>query len=75
MAVTPHRSRNKILAGGISRYSRSVMYRKRALYKKKKVPVKAEVKKRTYFKLKSITKGEKNGDKRVVLTRKSVSLK
>lgn len=47
------------------------MYRKKALYKKKKVPVKPEKKKDTFFKLKEI-KGEKNGGKRAVLLRKSV---
>ena len=30
-------SRNKALAGSVSRYSRSVVYRKKALYKRKKV--------------------------------------
>lgn len=48
------------------------MYRKKALYKKKKVPVKPEKKKDAFFKKKEI-KGEKNGDSRVVLLRKSVS--
>lgn len=47
------------------------MYRKKALYKKKKTPVKAEKKKDIFFKLKEI-KGEKNGGKRAVLLRKSV---
>ena len=47
------------------------MYRKKALYKRKKVPVKPEKKKETFFKLKDI-KGEKNGGKRAVLLRKSV---
>ena len=72
MAKKPHSSRNKILAAGISRYSRSAMYRKKALYKKNKIPGKAPVKKRTYFSIKPI-KGEKNGEKRVVLKSKAVS--
>lgn len=72
MAGKPHSSRNSLLPGGIPRYSRSAMYRKKAMYKRKKVPVKAEKKKDTFFKLKDI-KGEKNGGKRAVLLRKSVS--
>lgn len=72
MAKKPHSSRNSLLPGGIPKYSRSAMYRKKALYKKKKVPVKAEKKKRVFFKFKDV-KGEKNGGKRVVLLRKSVS--
>lgn len=51
--------------------SRSVMYRKKAMYKRKKTPVKAEKKKDTFFKLKDV-KGDKNGKNRVVLLRKSV---
>ena len=73
MAGKPHASRNSELAGGISRYSRSAMYKKKALYKKKKVAVKSEKKPKPYYKLQPI-KGEKNGDKRVVLLKKSVSL-
>jgi large subunit ribosomal protein L6e len=71
MAKKPHSSRNSLLPGGIPKYSRSAMYRKKAMYKKKKVPVKAEKKKDTFFKLKEI-KGEKNGQKRAVLLKKSV---
>ena len=72
MAKKPHCSRNKTLSGGISKLSRSAMYRKKALYKKKKIPGKAPVKKSTYFSIKPI-KGEKNGEKRVVLKSKAVS--
>ena len=72
MAGKPHAPRNKLLPGGIPRYSRSEMYRKKALYKKKKVPVNPEKKKRTFYKEKPI-KGEKNGEKRMILLRKSVS--
>ena len=67
-----HSSRNRILVGGISRYSRSAMYRRKALYKKKKVPAKAPEKKSTYFKVKPV-KGEKNGENRTIPIRKSVS--
>lgn len=48
------------------------MYKRKALYKKKKVAVKSEKKPKPYYKLQPI-KGEKNGDKRVVLLKKSVS--
>ena len=47
------------------------MYRRKALYKKKKVPVVATKEKKPYFKVKEI-KGEKNGGKRVVPLKKSV---
>ena len=48
------------------------MYRRKALYKKKKVPVKSTKASKPYYKLQPI-KGEKNGDKRAVLLKKSVS--
>lgn len=47
------------------------MYRRKALYKKKKLPVVATKEKNPYFKVKQI-KGEKNGGKRVVPLKKSV---
>lgn len=72
MAGKPHAPRNKLLPGGIPKYSRSVMYRKKAMYKKKKVPVKPEKKPRTFYRRKDV-KGEKNGDNRIILLRKSVS--
>lgn len=71
MAGKPHTPRNYLLPGGISRYGRSAMYRRKALYKKKKVPVVATKEKKPYFKVKEI-KGEKNGGKRVVPLKKSV---
>ena len=73
MAGKPHSPRNHLLPGGVSRYSRSAMYRKKALYKKKKVPVVAAKEKKTYFKVKEV-KGDKNGDKRIVPLKKSVSV-
>lgn len=73
MAGKPHAPRNKMLAGGISLYSRSAMYKRKALYKKKKTVVKPTKEKRPYYKLKDI-KGEKNGNKRVVLLKKTVGL-
>ena len=60
-----HCSRNSSLNGIISRFSRSAIYKKRALYKRKKTPVKkvvAEIKK---TKVKPIG-GEKNGENRTV---------
>ena len=71
MGKKPHCSRNSLLPGGIPKYSRSAMYRRKAMYKKKKGPVEAVEKKRVFFKFKDI-KGEKNGGKRAVLLRKSV---
>ena len=63
-------SRNSPLDGGISRLSRSAVYRKRALYKRKKVaavaPVKAEAEK---TKVKPIG-GDKNGRERIVPVQK-----
>ena len=71
MAKKAHSSRNTLLPGGIPKFSRSAMYRKKAMYKKKKTPVKAEKKKDTFFKKKEVN-GVKNGKERVVLLRKSV---
>lgn len=47
------------------------MYGRKALYKKKKVPVVAAKEGKPYFKVKDI-KGDKNGGKRVVPLKKSV---
>lgn len=73
MEGKPHTPRNSVLPGGISRYGRSAMYSRKALYKKKKVPVLASKKKKPYFRVKEI-KGEKNGGKRIVPLKKSVSM-
>lgn len=72
MVGKSHTSRNYDLPGGVSRYSRSAMYRRKALFKKKKIPVIAAKEKSVYFRVKKI-KGEKNGEKRTVPLRKSVS--
>ncbi|XP_065831626.1 large ribosomal subunit protein eL6-like [Oscarella lobularis] len=61
----PHSSRNYLLPGGVSRYSRSVMYRKKALYKKKKITVAKKEVKQERFKEKPV-RGDKNGGKRIV---------
>ena len=74
MGRKPHTPRNYLLPGGISRYGRSAMYSRKALYKKKKVPAAATNEKRPYFMVKEI-KGDKNGGKRIVPLKKSVSRK
>ena len=71
MPGKPHTPRNHLLPGGISRYGRSAMYSRKALYKKKKTPVVAAKEKKPYFKVKEI-KGDKNGGRRVVPLKKSV---
>ena len=72
MAGKPHAPRNYVLAGGITRYSRSAMYKRKAQYRKKKLSDKPAKEKKVYYKIKEV-KGEKNGGKRAVLLKKSVS--
>merc|ERR1711973_48067 len=60
-----HTSRNKELIPGIGRYSRSAIYKKRALYKRKKTGVKKVTKEEPKTKIKEIG-GDKNGGTRVV---------
>merc|ERR1712038_758350 len=60
-----HTSRNYELAPGIGRYSRSAIYKKRALYKRKKTGVKKVVKEEAKTRVKEIG-GDKNGGTRVV---------
>ena len=71
MAGKPHSPRNYLLAGGISRYSRSAMYKKAAIYKRKRIVKEPSKSKKQHYKTAQV-KGEKNGDKRVILLRKSV---
>ena len=66
-----HASRNKSLSGAISKYSRSAIYRKRALYKRKKTGVKRQVKEEPKTQVKPIG-GEKNGEKREVPIKREV---
>ncbi|EDV27910.1 expressed hypothetical protein [Trichoplax adhaerens] len=61
----PHQSRNKVLPGGAMLYSRSQMYRKRALYKRKKVGTKKVVQEIAKTIVKPV-KGDKNGNQRVL---------
>ena len=61
----PHSARNSLLPGGISRLSRSAVYKKRALYKRKKVAVKAKKAVTVLTKVKKVG-GEKNGGERLL---------
>ncbi|XP_077456439.1 large ribosomal subunit protein eL6 [Stigmatopora argus] len=69
-----HASRNPVLARGIGRYSRSAMYARRAMYKRKTKVVTTRVEKRLKAKRQpTIVKtvgGDKNGGTRVVKLRK-----
>lgn len=67
-------SRNQPLSKGIGRYSRSAMYRKRALYKRKKTGVTKDVKEQAKTMVKEIG-GEKNGGSRTVPVQREVSVK
>lgn len=66
-------SRNYVLPNGVLRYSRSRMFKKTASYKiKPTTPKKVKAKRADLYKEKPIG-GEKNGGKRQVLVKKSVS--
>lgn len=71
MAKKVHSSRNPELAPGIGRYSRSAIYKKRALYKRKKTGVKTVSKEQEKVKRKEIG-GDKNGGSRVVPVQREV---
>lgn len=71
MAGKPHSPRNYLLGGGISRYSRSAMFKKRALYRKTKSRIEPSKTKKPHYRTVPV-KGEKNGDKRVIQLRKTV---
>ena len=64
-AMAEHKSRNYLLPGGVSRYGRSKMYQRKALYKRKKTVAKKADAKPDRFKQKSV-RGDKNGGTRKV---------
>ncbi|KAI9315458.1 translation protein SH3-like domain-containing protein, partial [Dichotomocladium elegans] len=60
-----HAPRNSFLVPGVTRYSRSAMYAKKALHKRQKKDVKASVKAEPADKVVEV-KGAKNGSKRTI---------
>lgn len=60
-----HEPRNRFLVPGVTRYSRSAVYAKKALYKRKKTTIQKVETKPATTKTVEI-KGEKNGGKRVI---------
>merc|ERR1739848_94643 len=65
-----HSSRNTILPGGVSKNSRTAVYKKRALYKRKKVGVKKAATEQTTGTITKQIGGDKNGSTRVVKAEK-----
>ncbi|ORE06068.1 hypothetical protein BCV72DRAFT_128350 [Rhizopus microsporus var. microsporus] len=65
-----HAPRNSFIAPGVSRYSRSAVYSKKALYKRKKTAVAAPAQQAAADKTVEV-KGAKNGGKRVVPAQKA----
>ncbi|KAI8095119.1 ribosomal protein L6e-domain-containing protein [Gilbertella persicaria] len=66
----PHAPRNSFIAPGVSRYSRSVAYSKKAQYKRKQTAVAAPAKQTVAEKTVEV-KGAKNGGKRTVPAQKA----
>ena len=65
-----HAPRNSVLVPGVSRYSRSAVYSKKALYKRQKTNVAAPAKQTVAEKTVEV-KGAKNGGKRTVPAQKA----
>ncbi|GAA5795370.1 hypothetical protein HPULCUR_000726 [Helicostylum pulchrum] len=70
IAKMPHAPRNSFIAPGVTRFSRSVAYAKKAQYKRKQVTVAAAPKTVATEKLVEV-KGAKNGGKRTVPAQKA----
>ncbi|KAI9145380.1 ribosomal protein L6e-domain-containing protein [Paraphysoderma sedebokerense] len=70
----PHASRNAFVAPGVGRFSRSAVYAKKALYKRKKTAVKPAVAKVATTKTVTVG-GAKNGKTRVVPIAKTAALR
>ena len=68
-----HSPRNYQLPGGVWRYGRAAMYRRRRAYLKSRPKIEPKSKKRIHYKIKPIG-GDKNGGTRLIQTRKSVRL-
>jgi len=61
----PHKPRNSLLVPGINRYSRSKVYAKKALYKRKKATIAPTAKPEAVIKIKKV-RGDKNGSERQI---------
>ena len=69
--MVAHKPRNTILPGGIPKLGRAAVYRKRALYKRKKNAKPSKEEPKPHFKTK-IVQGQTNGKTRQVPLQKSV---